>query len=562
MESLQSFGCILRGDATPIFLLRGLRAFWRETPSFWFSHAPIDTWEITWTRVVNGDKCRHLQSLVPQPDLKYDTLHGSPTALAVGDSDNLSSFSSLTWTTYTDTLDTNMHLLLHYDQIYRHPCPRIPNTSKPIAFRFAVALALHMIHVGQYAAAEPWERVFILLALRHAEAVGLKELALRKCIQEAEADPSPLWCRFLNATVWSIHSWREATEGYAAEPVADLDSLHTFSALLEPPRSHAVDTTVIRPAIERCIGNLPRVAVSVSGGVDSMVAATVAAALCKKRGTQLVLLHISYRNRPECEDECNLLRWWSQQLGVPLYIRRITEIQRVRNSVLRTVYEDVTRRIRFAFYRHFGCPVILGHNLDDCYENVFSNLSKRIHMENLFGMTATGQEQGVTVLRPLLDIPKSVLIAYADKQGIPHLYDSTPAWSRRGQMRDRLIPGIREFDVGILEGLREMVARSRFLEAQWEQSFRRWCGELRRDVGCDGSDGGVELPKDAFLLSNWQELHFWVRIFQFLGWPRPSNKSLRNCMDMLQRRTEGKCNLGSNMQLRIGTTTLVLCWKK
>ena len=518
MESLQSFGCILLGHTVPIFLLRGLRAFWRETPSFWFSHAPIDAWEITWT-------------------------------------------------TYTDTLDANMHLLLHYDQIYRHPCPRIPNTSKPIAFRFAVALALHMIHVGQYAAAEPWERVFILLALRHAEAGGLKELALRKCLQEAETNPSPLWCRFLNATVWAVHSWREAAEGYAAEPVVDLNSLHTFSALLEPARSHAVEpANMISSAIERSIGNLPRVAVSVSGGVDSMVAATVAAALCKKRGTQLVLLHISYRNRPECEDECNLLRWWSQQLGVPLYIRRITEIQRVRNSGLRTVYEEVTRRIRFAFYRHFGCPVILGHNLDDCYENVFSNLSKRIHMENLFGMTATGQEQGVTVLRPLLDIPKTVLVAYADQEGIPHLYDSTPAWSRRGQMRDRLIPGIREFDVGILEGLREMVARSRFLEAQWEQSFQRWCGELRRDVGgaglSDSVSAGVELPKDAFLLSNWQELHFWVRLFQFLEWPRPSNKSLRNCMDMLQMRVEGKCNLSGEIQMKLGTTTLVLCWKK
>ena len=50
------------------------------------------------TRVENGDKSRRFQSLAAQPDLKYDTNHGSPTAKAVGYSHNLSSFSSLAGT--------------------------------------------------------------------------------------------------------------------------------------------------------------------------------------------------------------------------------------------------------------------------------------------------------------------------------------------------------------------------------------------------------------------------------------------------------------------------------
>ncbi len=56
---------------------------------------PCTTQDCVAGRLVNGDKSRHLQSLVPQPDLKYDTFDGSPTALAVGDSHNLSSLSSL-----------------------------------------------------------------------------------------------------------------------------------------------------------------------------------------------------------------------------------------------------------------------------------------------------------------------------------------------------------------------------------------------------------------------------------------------------------------------------------
>jgi hypothetical protein len=45
--------------------------------------------------LVGRNKFHHFQSLVASPDLKYDTIHRSPTAKAVGDSHNLSSFSSL-----------------------------------------------------------------------------------------------------------------------------------------------------------------------------------------------------------------------------------------------------------------------------------------------------------------------------------------------------------------------------------------------------------------------------------------------------------------------------------
>jgi tRNA(Ile)-lysidine synthase TilS/MesJ len=282
-----------------------------------------------------------------------------------------------------------------------------------------------------------------------------------------------------------------------------------------------------------------------------MVAATVARDVCRDLGKELVLLHISYMNRAECEDECNLVCWWGQRLGVPVYIRRITEIQRIRQAGLRTVYEEVTRRIRFAFYRWFACPVILGHNLDDCYENVFSNLSKRIHLDNLYGMSQVGYEQEVTILRPLLSMPKARIVAYADAAGIPHLYDSTPTWSRRGQMRDRLIPGIREFDVGILEGLQAVVERTRFLEAQWSQAFDQWCRKLEVDAG------QVALPRDAFLESNRGEVQFWVRLFQWLGWPRPSNKSLGNFIDMLGRR-EGRCNLNGVVYATISNIDIQL----
>lgn len=500
MNQLQNFSVLLAGSEEPIFLLKGLRTFWAANKDFWFSHAAIASWETVST-------------------------------------------------TYKDDLDTNLHLLLHYDQIVRHPLlslPPLSSTDKQCAHRFATAVALHMLHNGQYAASQPWERVFLLLALRHNPSEGLKTLALRKCLQEAEADPSPLWCRFLSATVWDLHCWREKA-GYPQERQEDLD-FQQFAPLLEAPRAHPTSVPTARfQEIWTCVGSVegPRVAVSISGGVDSMVVAWIAQKACAALGKELVLLHISYRNRPECEDECRLLSWYSQRLGVPLYVRRITEIQRIRASGLRAVYEEVTRRIRFAFYRHFDCPVILGHNQDDCLENVFRNLSQRSHLDNLFGMSACSEEQGVVVVRPLLQVPKRDILAFADQAGIPHLYDSTPAWSQRGKMRDQLLPSIRTFDAGILGGLLEMVERSRFLEAQWSLRLQDWLRTV-----------GKELPRDAFLESNRGQPEFWNRVFTTRGF-RASNKSIRNFMDMLDRGHVGKCNLTGAWVAKISAESIV-----
>ena len=71
-------------------------------------------------------------------------------------------------------------------------------------------------------------------------------------------------------------------------------------------------------------------------------------------------------------------------------------------------------------------------------------------------MSIQSVEQGINIFRPLLNISKSDIIKFAQKYNIPYVYDSTPSWSERGQMRDILIPQIKEFDEDILTGLIEL----------------------------------------------------------------------------------------------------------
>ena len=191
--------------------------------------------------------------------------------------------------------------------------------------------------------------------------------------------------------------------------------------------------------------------VSLSGGVDSMVCTYLLWAI----GQPFQALHINYSNRPECDREEELLRYWCGRLECPLFIRRIQEINRplCMSVEMREIYESYTYDIRFMAYRNLSAPVVMGHNRDDCIENIFTNILHCRGYDNLNGMTQDSQINGIRVLRPLLDIPKTEIYDFATLVNIPHLVDSTPGWSQRGRIRDNIVPALVGWNPQMLDSL-------------------------------------------------------------------------------------------------------------
>jgi tRNA(Ile)-lysidine synthase TilS/MesJ len=107
---------------------------------------------------------------------------------------------------------------------------------------------------------------------------------------------------------------------------------------------------------------------------------------------------------------------------------------------IRTLYESYTRNVRYASYKTIGGTVVLGHNKDDCIENILQNIGAQHKYDNLRGMNVLSEQDGIVFFRPLLDIPKDDIVEYAKRHNIPFLPNSTPAHFQRGKIRNSVVP--------------------------------------------------------------------------------------------------------------------------
>ena len=123
----------------------------------------------------------------------------------------------------------------------------------------------------------------------------------------------------------------------------------------------------------------------------------------------------------------------------------------------RNFYERETHKLRFEQYRKLQCPILLGHNYDDILENIITNISSSSHKDNLKGMSEISEINNVCLYRPMLNISKKDIIAYAKRTNIPYLKDSTPTWSRRGKLRDTVIPTLNKIEPSFLKNLVKLV---------------------------------------------------------------------------------------------------------
>ena len=117
-------------------------------------------------------------------------------------------------------------------------------------------------------------------------------------------------------------------------------------------------------------------------------------------------------------------------------------------------------------------------------------------------MTATSRNDGVTLFRPLLPLEKTFIFDYAHNFGVPYFKDTTPHWSTRGKLRNRLLPLLEEiYGEGCLTNLSNLAVESDECRALLQKvSFGPFMEQIQRKLA----------PLDGFISLTFKLNRFLV----------------------------------------------------
>ena len=254
------------------------------------------------------------------------------------------------------------------------------------------------------------------------------------------------------------------------------------------------------------IESVASVVLAVSGGPDSTALLFLAARwrAARKRGPKLIAVTVDHGLRPGSAREAAMVKRLARDLRVEH--RTVRWTGRKPHTGLQEAARAARYRLLVAAARKAGTRhIVTAHTLDDQAETVLFRLARGSGLSGLAGMARIAPVDHITLIRPLLGIPKARLLATLEAAKIPFMEDPSNQDPRFARTRLRqLAPALaREgLDAPRLVALARRLGRAeQALSRATEQALARLCrkGSTEpREIVMDGR-GFAELPAEIAL---------------------------------------------------------------
>ena len=243
----------------------------------------------------------------------------------------------------------------------------------------------------------------------------------------------------------------------------------------------------IAPHFDALFAGYQHVVLAVSGGADSTALMHAAVAWRHRRlsvtpdspAPTLSIVTINHRLRPEATDEAESVAAAARQLG--LAHTTLTWDGTKPSSGLQAAAREARHALIRQHLRSNGWPAVaLAHTQDDQAETLLMRLARGTGIDGLGAMRSRSDlGGGLTVLRPLLDIPKAALTELLTAHGITWIEDPSnhsPAFERvrLRQTQAKLQALSLGLDTAALS--RTATRAQRASNALWVQTASAWAG--------------------------------------------------------------------------------------
>lgn len=183
--------------------------------------------------------------------------------------------------------------------------------------------------------------------------------------------------------------------------------------------------------------------IAVSGGADSVALLTAMIALGYH--SQIHVLHCNFQLRgQESEGDEAFVQELCTKLNVPLEVKHFETLDYAHSHNVSV--EMAARELRYDWFAEVldkageGGRILVAHNADDQIETLLLNLATGTGLRGLTGMPYHRKDR--SVVRPLLDCPRSLILSYLDETRQRFRTDSSNAELiyKRNVIRHKLIP--------------------------------------------------------------------------------------------------------------------------
>ena len=302
----------------------------------------------------------------------------------------------------------------------------------------------------------------------------------------------------------------------------------------------------------RPLSSARKILLAISGGPDSTALLKLAAdwRAAGPARPDICAATIDHGLRPEARAEAQAVAALAQKLGITHSIL-VWEGEKPLAAVQEKA-RAARYRLLVAHAHEIGADcIVTAHHADDQAETVLMRMARGSGIAGLAGMRRVVALDGLSLVRPLLDVPKSGLVAFCRAEGLPFAEDSSNVDPRYARARLRLLAQTLAAQGLSARRLTELARRA----ARADEAL----GAMAQNVGdrvCKSDPaGGARLDFKA-LLAEPEEIGLRVLI---AGVKRLSAAPLRlHRVEDAFGRISKACRAGESLKLSLGGALLRL----
>jgi tRNA(Ile)-lysidine synthase len=224
--------------------------------------------------------------------------------------------------------------------------------------------------------------------------------------------------------------------------------------LLERVRQTITDEKLLQPR--------DKIVVAVSGGPDSVALLHLLHRLSGRMGWELIVAHVNHQfRREESAREATYVSALAEQLQIHCEVGEIDVPEYILQHALNA--QAAAREKRYEFLhqvaaRYGAGKIALAHHADDQAETVLMRIIRGTGPSGLAGIASKRREHNVDLIRPLMGIYKSEIMAFLHANGIEACRDSSNEQRKyfRNQLRLDVMPFLQQYNNQLPQSLNRL----------------------------------------------------------------------------------------------------------